>query len=318
MSNPLVSVIIPAYNAEKFIVEALESVFSQTYRPIEVIVVDDGSTDSTQPVLGNFKNRIYYHCQGNNGPSAARNTGIKVAKGKYVAFLDSDDLWTDGKLQQQIEIMENYPDVGLLSGDMQRFSGEQVKVSSMFKKYGFDYNFFGDEFYVVDAYKKIYTQGNYIPTGTVILRRDCLKKVGNFDENFRHSEDLDLWLRISLHYKLAYSREIWLLRRDHEINLTRDTKSMNLSLIKVLEKHEEQYASYLTQNGIDFNKVISEKYRNTGYLLLISYKLSNARECLKKSLLREFQMRALLYWLFTFLGVPFLKMIRKFRSERER
>ncbi len=213
--------------------------------------------------------------------------------------------------------MERHPEVGLLSGDMQRFSGELVKVSSMFNKYGFDRNFFGDDFYVVDAYKKIYIQGNYIPTGTVILRRNCLEKVGYLDESFRHSEDLDLWLRISLHFRLAYSREIWLLRRDHEINLTGDTESMNLSLIKVLEKHEKQYASYLTQNSISSNKVISEKLRNTGYLFLISFKLNKRRESLIKSLFREFQIRTFLYWFVTFLGVPFIKVIFRLRSGRE-
>ncbi len=317
MPNPLVSVIIPSFNAEQYIAEALESIFGQAYRPIEVVVVDDGSTDETQSVLESFKDRIYYLCQDNKGPSAARNTGIKVARGKYIAFLDSDDLWTDGKLQQQVEIMETYPDVGLLSGDMQRFSEEQVKVSSMFERYGFDHNFFDGKFYVKDAYKKIYTQGNYIPTGSVIVRRNCLEKVGHFDENLRHSEDLDLWLRISIHFKLAYSRKIWLKRRDHEVNLTGDSEAMNLSLIEVLEKHEERYMSYLTQNGINSNRVISEKYRNTGYLLLISYKLSKARRCLKASLLREFKMQALLYWLVTFLGIPFIKIICKLRSEKE-
>ena len=289
MSNPLVSIIIPTFNSEQYIADALESVFVQTYRPIEVIVVDDGSTDKTQLVLKTFKNSIDYYYQGNKGPSASRNTGIKVAKGKYIAFLDSDDLWIKSKLEQQIEMMEGYPDVGLLSGDMQRFSGKQVNVSSMFNKYGFDRKFFEDEFYVKDAYRKIYTQGNYIPTGTVMLRKNCLEKVGYFDENFRHSEDLDLWLRVSLHFRLAYSKEIWLQRRDHEINLTGDTESMNLSLIKVLEKHEEQYASYITQNGIDSNKVISDKYRNTGYLFLFSCKLSKARECLKKVFLESFK-----------------------------
>ncbi len=315
--KPLISIIIPTYNVSRFINQTLESIFDQDVTDYEIIVVDDGSTDATQSVLETFKDRISYYCQENRGPAAARNVGIKMAQGKYIAFQVGDDLWPNSKLKLQIELMEKHPDVGLLSGDMQRFSGEHVKVSSMFKKYGFDRNFFGDDFYVADAYKKIYIQGNYIPTGTVILRRNCLEKVGYFDESFRHSEDLDLWLRISLHFRLAYSKEIWLLRRDHEINLTGDTESMNLSLIKVLEKHEKQYASYLTQNSIPSNKVISEKLRNTGYLFLISFKLNKARECLLKSLFREFQIRTLLYWFATFLGVPFIKVICRLRSGRE-
>jgi glycosyltransferase involved in cell wall biosynthesis len=314
--KPLISIIIPTYNVSRFIDQTLESIFDQEVTDYEIIVVDDGSTDATQSILKTYKNRISYCCQENRGPAAARNVGIKMAKGKYIAFQDGDDLWPNNKLKLQIDLMDSHPDVGLLSGDMQRFSGEHVNVSSMFKKYGFDRNFFGDDFYVVDAYKKIYIQGNYIPTGTVILRRNCLENVGYFDEGLRHSEDLDLWLRISLHYRLAYSREIWLLRRDHEINLTGDTESMNTSLIKVLEKHEEQYASYITHNDIDSNKVISEKFRNIGYLFLISFKLSKARECLIKSLFREFQIRTFLYWFATFLGVPFIKVVCRLRSGR--
>ncbi len=314
--KPLVSIIIPTYNVGKYIDQTLESIFNQDFTDYEIIVVDDGSTDATQSVLESFKNRISYCYQENRGPAAARNVGIKMAKGKYIAFQDGDDLWPKSKLKLQMELMESYTDVGLLSGDMQRFSEGHVKVSSMFKKYGFDRNFFGDNFYVIDAYKKIYVQGNYIPTGTVILRRNCLEKVGCFDEGLRHSEDLDLWLRIAMQYRLAYSNEIWLLRRDHEINLTGDTEKMNLSLIKVLEKHEKQYESYLIQEGINSNKMISGKYRNTGYICLIGFKIDIARECLKKSLLRSFQVKTFLYWLASFTGIFFIKTVLRLRRKK--
>ncbi len=314
--KPLISIIIPTYNVSGFIDKTLESIFNQDFTDYEIIVVDDGSTDATQSVLESFKNRISYCYQENRGPAAARNVGIKMAKGKYIAFQDGDDLWPKSKLKLQMELMESYTDVGLLSGDMQRFSEGHVKVSSMFKKYGFDRNFFGDNFYVIDAYKKIYVQGNYIPTGTVILRRNCLEKVGCFDEGLRHSEDLDLWLRIAMQYRLAYSNEIWLLRRDHEINLTGDTEKMNLSLIKVLEKHEKQYESYLIQEGINSNKMISGKYRNTGYICLIGFKIDIARECLKKSLLRSFQVKTFLYWLASFTGIFFIKTVLRLRRKK--
>ncbi|MCP4270105.1 MAG: glycosyltransferase [Candidatus Brocadiaceae bacterium] len=313
--KPLVSIIIPTYNVGKYIDQTLESIFDQDVTDYEVIVVDDGSTDATQSILEAYKNRISFCYQQNRGPAAARNVGIKMAKGKYIAFQDGDDLWTSGKLKQQVKLMDSYPDVGLLSGDMQRFTGGKTNVPSMFKKYGFDSDFFGDEFYVIDAYKKIYLQGNYIPTGTVILRRKCVETVGYFDEKFRHSEDLDLWLRIAMQYRLAYSNEIWLLRRDHEINLTGDTEKMNLSLIEVLEKHEKQYKSFLIQEGINYNKVISGKYRNTGYLCLIGFKIDIARECLRKSLLRSFQVKTFLYWFASFTGIFFIKTVLKLRRK---
>src|SRR3989338_5628145 len=120
MSNPLVSVIIPAYNVEKVIVDALDSVYAQTYRPIEVIVIDDGSTDRTPDIVTNYiasktnltseTNRtdikLIYVYQKNSGPSKARNAGIKTSKGEYIAFLDADDLWMQDKLEKQINLFE--------------------------------------------------------------------------------------------------------------------------------------------------------------------------------------------------------------------
>jgi glycosyltransferase involved in cell wall biosynthesis len=312
-SRPLVSVVISAYNCESYLAQTIDSIVRQNYRPLEIIVVDDGSTDGTRQVCQAYP-EIIYHYQRNAGPSSARNTGIRLSKGKYIAFLDSDDLWPEGKLRLQVEMMEKHPDVGLLSGDMRRFSGSEVVVPSMFKNNGFDRNFFGDDFYAIDAYKKILIRGNYIPTGTVIVRRAGFGKVGYFDENLRHSEDVDVWLRFALHYKLAYSQEIWLLRRDHSSNLTRDSESMNLALIKVLRKHEKQYQSYWRQHGIKSDRLISEKYLNVGYMHLDKHRLSQARKYFKKSLSRNFQIKTFFHWCATFLAVPRGEKIRKLRK----
>src|SRR3990170_2838516 len=114
---PKVSVIIPTYNREKYIVETLQSVFAQTFTDYEVIVIDDGSTDNTADVLRPYLDRIVYIRKPNGGQGSARNVGIKVAKGEYIAFLDSDDLWMPEKLELQVKYLDNNKDAGLVFTD---------------------------------------------------------------------------------------------------------------------------------------------------------------------------------------------------------
>jgi glycosyltransferase involved in cell wall biosynthesis len=112
MNSPLISCIVPVFNGERYLRQALDSIFAQTYRPLEVVVVDDGSTDATAVVVASFGDRLRYLRQDNQGPPVARNLGIRAAKGEYVAFLDADDLWHPEKLQRQIKRFEARPELG--------------------------------------------------------------------------------------------------------------------------------------------------------------------------------------------------------------
>ena len=118
---PIVSVIIPAYNAERFIPQAIQSVLEQTYQSYEIIVVDDGSTDKTKDILKEFEDKVCCIYQENQGPSAARNAGIKISQGRYICFLDADDIWTPDKLEVQVEFLECHPDISLVFSDHQDF-----------------------------------------------------------------------------------------------------------------------------------------------------------------------------------------------------
>jgi glycosyltransferase involved in cell wall biosynthesis len=112
MNSPLISCIVPVFNGERYLRQALDSIFAQTYRPLEVVVVDDGSTDATAVIVASFGDRLRYLRQDNQGPPVARNLGIRAAKGEYVAFLDADDLWHPEKLQRQIKRFEARPELG--------------------------------------------------------------------------------------------------------------------------------------------------------------------------------------------------------------
>ena len=341
--DPTVSVIIPTYNTARYISEAIESVFAQTYKDFEIIVVDDGSTDNTYEVIKQChanntqdvelievanpfqatqrtkqtqrtqRTQLIYIYQKNCGRAGARNTGIKAARGRYIAFLDSDDLWTSGKLKKQVEIMEGNKKIDFLFGDKQRFSDDgTIITSSMFARRGYNADFFGDPLFVRDPYKKL-LQEPYIPTGTVIMKKECFEKTGLFDKAI-YAEDWEFWLRIALFNNLAYSNELWELERDREGSGSKNLKAVSLSNISSLEKHEREFKNILTNLNINLNSKIRDSYRDTGHFLLSAHEKLQARECLKKSLLRGFQIRTSLYWLSTFLGASCVKAIQRLRE----
>jgi glycosyltransferase involved in cell wall biosynthesis len=349
MMDPTVSVVIPTYNTARYISEAIESVLAQTYRDFEIIVVDDGSTDNTYEVIkqchaNNIRDvelievtnpfqqsqrtqqtqptqqtqqtqqtQLIYIYQKNGGRANARNTGIKAARGRYIAFLDSDDLWTSGKLEKQVEIMEGNKKIDFLFGDKQRFSDDgTIITSSMFARRGYNADFFGDPLFVRDPYRKL-LKANFIPTGTVILKKECFERTGLFDEAI-YAEDWEFWLRIALFNKLAYSNGLWELERDREGSGSKNLKAVSLSNISSLEKHEREFSDKLASLNIDLNSKIRDSYRDTGHFLLSAHDRLLARECLKKSLLRGFQIRTLLYWLSTFLGESCVRAIQCLRE----
>lgn len=303
-TNPLVSVVIPAYNAEKYLRETLESVFGQTYRPIEVIVVDDGSVDATvsvveqytQAVPGADSSSLVCIRQKNAGPSAARNRSIRASAGEYVAFLDSDDLWPADKLSSQVALMEEHKDAFLVFGDVQRFSDGKKARPSMFRNKGLGPEFFGGGFYVENAFEKL-LETNYIPTGTVMLRRGFEESAGLFDEDFRQVEDVELWCRVALKHRVGYSSEVWELKRDHGSNVSNDNEAMQASYIRVLEKLEREFAGELRARGVSIDRCFAVAYQRLGYICMAKNSNPRARKYLWKSMLRRPRLKTLVYLL---------------------
>jgi glycosyltransferase involved in cell wall biosynthesis len=296
----LVSVVCPAYNCERFIEPALDSVFAQSHRPIEVIVVDDGSTDSTAELVKGY-HEVRYLNQTNRGPSAARNCGIRAARGEFVAFLDLDDLWIPEKLAKQVAALESCPEAGLSFSDMRLFDSAGQDRLTMFQKYRLTAEYFGHDSVVDRAVAKLVTV-NFIPTSSVLARKSALTQVGGFDEQFRKSEDWDLWLRIALRRPILYTLELLALKRVHDVNTSRDAEGMNVASLQVLEKLRRDHQSYLDQLDVDIHRVLRDAYRNLGYFYLRQILLVEARQALGRSLSHGFQSRALLYFLSTFLG----------------
>jgi glycosyltransferase involved in cell wall biosynthesis len=199
-TNALVSIIVPAYNAERTITRAIDSILSQTYENIEIIVVDDGSKDGTEAVCRTYGERIRYIKQDNGGAAAARNTGIVQAAGDYIGFLDADDWYLPGKIEQDMKLFALYPNAGAVtSAFIQRTASGDIVTPQPGRV-------FGDaaETGLVDYFLSE-SQGNWIvTTNTILIRRDVLDAVGVFNVDLTYGEDIDLWCRIAGRYDLAY------------------------------------------------------------------------------------------------------------------
>lgn len=213
MQPAKVSVVIPAYNCERFIAAALDSVLAQTYQPSEIIVVDDGSRDGTAGVLRSYAGRIRCLYQENRGEPAARNLGVRHASGEFIAFLDGDDLWLPQKLQLQMDYFDTHPACALVYTDMKTFDEHGVIEES-----------------VRERFNIIFPSGNIFPqlfretlfgSGSVVCRRACLDRVGLFDEKLLNGSDYEMWLRIARHFEVGYIDQPVMMYRQHANMSTR-------------------------------------------------------------------------------------------------
>ena len=228
--NTEVSVIIPTFNRAVFLAEAVKSVLEQTYTDFELIVVDDGSNDNTKEVLEPFAGRIRYFYQPNRGPSSARNLGICQAKGRYLSFLDSDDLWLPRKLEKQMAFIDSYPDCKICYTDeIWIRHGRRVNPKKKHQKYsGW-------------IFQRMLPLCIVSPS-SVLIERAVFDKVGLFDESLPACEDYDLWLRIGRYYPFYFISEPLIIKRGgHADQLSRQIWGLDRfrvqALLKILQEN---------------------------------------------------------------------------------
>jgi len=229
--QPLISVVIPAYNVSTYIGEALESIFVQDFKGYEVIVVNDGSTDTPEleKILEPYGNRIRYIYQENRGISAARNAALRVARGELIALLDADDIWRKGKLTEQLAFMKEgkfdmvYGDA-LLIGDAPWPAGTTFMDRSPSN---------GSV-----TLKNLLNLGVTVVVSTVIMRRDLVEEVGSFDEEDRNlTEDFDLWLRLAHKgARIGYQRKILADYRYRSDSISANRIKLHEAALRVLKK----------------------------------------------------------------------------------
>ena len=208
--GPVVSVVIPVFNGEAFLREAVQSVLDQKYSPLEIIIVDDGSTDGTERVARSFREVVRYLHQSNQGPAAARNRGIEHAQGSLIAFADADDLWPEGKLHVQLPYLIRDAAIEIVMGRIQ-----QVRLS-------------GEEF-AEPAFS--------VNLGSAVIRKSVFERVGLFDETMRYSEDVDWFMRAREGgFAIMTIDAVTLLYRQHEQNMTRGKSTSELNVLKALKR----------------------------------------------------------------------------------
>jgi len=224
MTNPLVSVIIPTYNRAWINKEAIDSVLKQDFENYELIVVDDGSTDTTSEILSAYKEDIRVFTQNNKGVSAARNLGISKAKGEFITFLDSDDLWLPEKLTAQVDFFKSNPEALVCqTEEIWIRNGKRVNPKKRHMKFS----------------GMIFEQSLplcIVSPSAVMMRGNLFEKAGLFDEKLPACEDYDLWLRISCQYPIYLLRTPLIIKRGgHEDQLSK-TPLLDIYRIQALVK----------------------------------------------------------------------------------
>ncbi|MBE9068951.1 glycosyltransferase [Leptolyngbya cf. ectocarpi LEGE 11479] len=267
-NTPLITVVIPAYNCQTTIRNTLRSVFEQTYSTLEIIVVDDGSTDDTLDILKTLDDdRLTVLTQPNAGVSASRNRGLRHASGEFVALLDSDDLWLPDKLADQLEALQSESQAAVAYSWT-----DYIDQTGEFVRKGYYCNFQG----------KVHQQlllGSFLESGSnPLIRHSALEAVGGFDESLRTCEDWDLWIRLSLHYPFVVVPKVHVKYR-----IATHSKSF------LLDRHEagglavidKAFSQTLDSSQLTRSRALSNFYKYLLFKLLDAPKTPQLQESYK-------------------------------------
>jgi glycosyltransferase involved in cell wall biosynthesis len=240
LTQPLVSVVIATFNMGQYLPKAVDSILQQTWKNLEVIVVDDGSTDNTPDVMQNYSNdsRVNYIRNQNQGQPKAKNCGIKNTKGDFIAFCDADDFWEQKKLEIQMPLFSN-PEVGVVYSEVSFIDENNVPFSKSQHE--------------VRHSGKITDQmliENFVPFGTSVIRRKCIEQNGIFDEEFRMGIDWDLWLRYSLDWEFVYAPEKTYVYRVWSGQMSNNYRGRYDHAKRILTKFSHQHSHKLSAASI--------------------------------------------------------------------
>lgn len=236
MDKPLVTVIVPAYNASAFIAETLESILNQTYDNLQVIVVDDGSTDDTARIVQSYSPRVTYIHQANSGGCAApRNRGLEYARGEFVTFFDADDIMLPDKLSRQVEALIRHPAAVMCITNYCNFTGTERSTDHMStcpamvpylnRHKSSDFTLGSEEC------RNILISENFTIASAPLFKTEIIKSLGGFDQSLKACEDFHLVYRVAMHGDIVVSPNVGFERRLHDTNMSNDNERMLRNLI---------------------------------------------------------------------------------------
>ena len=304
--TPLVSVIMPTYDRAAVVKEAVESVLRQTYLHLELLVIDDGSTDDTLERLNQISDkRLRVILANHRGAASARNQGLKEAKGEFIGFCDSDDLWVPEKLVWQVDYLAKHPEAGLVYGDVMSFRGGKIETPSYFKERA---PRDGQVFF--DMIEK-----NFIPNVSILVRKACLDEVGSFNESLKTSEDYELWLRFCQRFQVGHVEEVLVKVRRHSGNITSDDQTTCENHLAVLNSVKSRFKGRIPKSVM--HKAYARTYRHMGYNHLLHRRFKESQWALLQSLQFDpFSPATYRYWAASLLPKKILNGLLTQRSPR--
>ena len=309
-----VSVVIPAYNAERFIAMSIDSALSQTSPPKEIIVVDDGSIDNTRAIVARYGNKVRYIYQPNAGPAAARNMGVKEARGEWIGFLDSDDYWDQDHLEQLMRSAEAQKEAMLIYCGKKWVDSDGKDIPDSPRQTSFPSGW---------IFSGLFTENYISSTSVVLVKRSIVLDVGGFNTKLRNAEDYDLWLRIAAIAPICGVPVYTVNYRRHDSNLTLQslvaTKGHIIALDKALAMIDgKMIDSRNNPDRINTRKIMTQNYSDAAIGM---FYLGEYRElrllCITALKKRYISFPILLRWLLSLLPQEALvKMKRIYRSSK--
>jgi glycosyltransferase involved in cell wall biosynthesis len=262
---PKFSVVIAVYNKEKFIGNTLQSVLNQTFTDFEIIIFNDGSTDTSEQIINSFTDpRISYHSQFNAGAAAARNAAIKKASAPYVALLDADDIWEANYLEEQNRLIAKYPNESVFACNSAIKDGK----NSINETYSVSLE--GKEDVVVNFFEASYIS-SIINSSTTVLKKEVFETTGIYDTTIKSGEDTDLFIRIGLNYNIVFSPKIL-------VTIIRNQESLSQTTLSVKNKPTFEAYNHLEVS----NKPLKKFLDLNRYSMALLAKLGNEKEAFQK------------------------------------
>ena len=244
MTAPGISILMPVFNGAAYVNQAIESALAQTYQDFELIIVNDGSTDNSAEVIRPYlaDPRTRYLEQPNGGVAAARNAAIRVAHGRYIGFLDQDDLWLPEKLDLQVQYLHGHPDVGMVHANQ-----SYIDSDSRHTRLPFD-----DGFAKVSGwcFRDLFIR-NRIAVLTVLARKSALDSVGPLNETIPGGDDYEMWMRISKHFPIGHLDRILAHYRTHGSNVSNDNFRMTRTVLGAIQSILRRYPEARKELGAD-------------------------------------------------------------------
>ena len=305
-----ISVVIPCYNAEKFIGKAIESVLSQTYSPHEIIVVDDGSTDGSVDVIKKYENKIILLQQENKGRVESRKRGFYRATGEWVALLDADDYWHPKKLEIQVQMMQGLPeDIVLIHGKDQWVGDNDIISRRIYLPSRPKYIDF-----------RMLFQKNVIATSSVLLKRCVLNQVINFWNLGRHrAQDYGLWLLMLCHGRAFYVDQLVSYYRIHDYDSIEEIrfKVGNLAAKQNVISYIKEKRLYHLLKSVDWKRIMADTCFDIFWRYYTNEEYIQARKYLLKGLRYSFSSRYFMYICFLFIcPSSIVSLLRNFLRKR--